>query len=420
MELPGIGQYARRLPEPSAGDNLELLTEPLADVAPYCEPVLPDAVRSLWDEPRAPNAPVRVWRDWVLVGVVVLSAVLEGSFRSDVIWRPVAFALTLVLVWTLLWRRTRPLEMVTVVFGAIIVESIASIAGDKGAVGLYTTAFVLLLPYALFRWGSGREVILGLPIILVAYALGVVADYTSVGDAVAAFAFGLFPAGLGALVRYQASYQANEKEQIKLREREQLARELHDTVAHHVSAIAVRAQAGQVVAATNPQAAVDSLRVVEQEATRALAEMRLMVGTLREGEEADLAPQRGIADIERLAEDAGDSPPVTVRFSGALEDVPPSVGAAVYRLTQESLTNALRHAQHATSIDVTLDANTQSVRLRVTDDGDPIPAGRGKPGYGIVGMRERAALLGGTLTAGPQPVRGWVVSAELPKSGAAA
>jgi signal transduction histidine kinase len=361
---------------------------------------------------------VRVWRDWAVVGVVVLSTVLEGSFRSDVVWRPVATALALVLVWSLLWRRARPLEMVAIVFGSLIVLSVFSIATDSGEVGLYTTAFVLLLPYALFRWGSGREVILGLPIILVAYALGVAADYTSVGDTVAAFAFGLFPAGLGALVRYQASYQANEKEQIKMREREQLARELHDTVAHHVSAIAVRAQAGQVVAATDPQAAVDSLRVVEEEATRALTEMRLMVGTLREGEEADLAPQRGIADIERLAQGSGDSPPVTVEFSGALDDLPPSVGVAVYRLTQESITNALRHARHATRIDVTLDADTQWVRLTVTDDGDPIPAGRGKPGYGIVGMSERAALLGGTLTAGPHPLRGWVVSAELPKSGA--
>ncbi len=361
---------------------------------------------------------MRVGRDWALVAVLVISAVLEGSFRSDLIWRPVELALALMLVWTLLWRRTRPLEMVAIAFGAIIALSIASIAADKGSVGLYTTGFVLLLPYALFRWGSGREVILGLPIILVAYTLGIMADYTGVGDAVAGFAFGLFPAGLGALVRYQASYQANEKEQIKLREREQLARELHDTVAHHVSAIAVRAQAGQVVAATDPQAAVDSLRVVEEEATRALTEMRLMVGSLREGEEADLAPQRGIADIERLAQGSGDSPPVTVELSGALDDLPPSVGAAVYRLTQESITNALRHARHATRIDVTLDADTQWVRLTVTDDGDLIPAGRGKPGYGIVGMSERAALLGGTLTAGPQPDKGWVVSAELPRTGA--
>ncbi len=395
------------------------MTEPPLAPAPYCEPVMPDAVRSLWGLPRAPDAPVRVWRDWAVVVVVLLAAALEGTFRGDVLWRPVAIALTFSLVWTLLWRRVHPLGMVTIVFGSLIVLSVVSIAADKGAVGLNTAVFVLLLPYALFRWGSGREVILGLPIILVAYVLGVVADHTSLGDALAAFAFGLFPAGLGALVRYQASYQANEKEQIKMREREQLARELHDTVAHHVSAIAVRAQAGQVVAATNPQAAIDSLRVVEQEATRALTEMRLMVGTLREGEEADLAPQRGIADIERLAQGSGESPPVAVHLSGALDDLPASVGAAIYRLTQESITNAVRHSRHATRIDVKIDGDAELVHVTVSDDGDPIPMGRSSPGYGIVGMSERAALLGGTLTAGPGPGKGWVVEAVLPKSGAA-
>lgn len=382
---------------------------------PYCGAVLPAAVRSLWDEPRAPNAPARVWRDWVLVGLLVPVALLEFALRSDVNWPAVALGLALGLLGTLLWRRTHPLEMVTLVFGTLIVLSIATMSADVRSVGLYTSVYVLLLPYALLRWGSGAEVIIGLPIILVAYALGIAADYTGVGDAVAASVFAVFPAVLGALVRYQSSYQANEKRQIKLIEREQLARELHDTVAHHVSAIAVRAQAGRVVASTDPQAAIDSLRIIEEEASRALTEMRLMVGALRDGEEAELAPQHVVADITRLATAVGDSPPVTVLLTGDLDDLRPSVGSAVYRLAQEAITNARRHARHATRIDVCVDGDDTCVRLSVADDGDAHPAGRSWSGYGLIGMSERASLLGGTLEAGPRPGRGWAVSAVLPK-----
>src|ERR687888_2378315 len=109
------------------------------------------------------------------------------------------------------------------------------------------------------------------------------------------------PAALGASIRYRASSRLREADQVRLREREQLARELHDTVAHHVSAIAVRAQAGRTVAASRPDAAVDALAVIEEAASRTLADLRALVGTLRDGEDADLAPQRGVADIARLA-----------------------------------------------------------------------------------------------------------------------
>lgn len=351
----------------------------------------------------------------MLVGLLIPTALVEFALRPDLIWPAVALGLALGLVGTLLWRRTHPLAMVAVVFGTLIVLSIATISTDVRSVGLYTSVYVLLLPYALLRWGSGAEVMIGLPIILVAYALGIAADYTGVGDAVAATVFAVFPAVLGALVRYQSSYQANEKRQIKLIEREQLARELHDTVAHHVSAIAVRAQAGRVVGATDPQAAIDSLRIIEEEASRALTEMRLMVGALRDGEEPELAPQHGVADIPRLATAAGDSPPVTVQLTGALDDLRPSVGSAVYRLAQESITNARRHSRHATRIDVRVDGDDTCVRLSVADDGDAHPAGRSWSGYGLLGMSERANLLGGTLEAGPRPDRGWAVTAVLPK-----
>jgi signal transduction histidine kinase len=375
------------------------------------------AAQSLWSEPRAPAPPARVWRDWVLVAVLVPTAVLEGVLREDLAWRGVALVLGVAVVVLLLWRRTSPLVVVAAAFGALAAVGVAEFFGADEPVGLYTTLCVVLFPYSLFRWGSGREASIGLLIILVAYFVGVAGDFTGVVDALVAGVFLLFPAALGASVRYRATSRLREIDQVKLREREQLARELHDTVAHHVSAIAIQAQAGRTVAPSNPDAAVRALEVIEEAASRTLAEMRTMVSALLEGEEPDLAPQRGVADIERLARNAAHGPCVDVELSGDLDELRPSVGAAMYRLAQESITNALRHARHATRIDVYVAGEDDCVRLTVRDDGDPSSAVRSSSGYGIVGMTERATLLGGTVEAGPGPGKGWTVNAVLPRAG---
>ena len=374
-----------------------------------------NAVRSLWAEPRVPDPPTRVWRDWALVAVLVPLAVLEVILREDLVWRPVALVLGAAPVFTLLWRRTHPLVVVAVAFGAQTLADVTTLFGADESAVLYTTAYVLLLPYSLFRWGSGRDAAIGLAMILV----GLFISDTGL-DLVIAIGFFLFSAALGAAIRYQASSRLREMDQVKLREREQLARELHDTVAHHVSAIAIRAQAGRTLAAADPNAAVDALEVIEEEASRTLAEMRTMVGALRQGEEPDLAPQRGVADIERLALSAGDRPRVDVDLSGDLDDLPSSVEAGIYRLAQESITNAVRHARHATRVKVSVVGDDRSVRLTVSDDGDAGPlSASASSGYGIAGMTERAKLLGGTLEAGPSRDRGWTVDAVLPRNGTA-
>ena len=379
--------------------------------------VLVESVRSLCVEPCVPNAPRRVWRDWVLVSVLLSTALAEGVIRHDVRWRPVAIVYAIGLALTLLWRRTHPLAMVCLAFGALAVLQVPAMLAHAGSVGLYTAAYVLLLPYSLLRWASGRDVLIGLPVIVGTGVLCIAADYTGLVDAAVAIVILLFPAVLGLAVRYQSTSRLREREQVMLLEREELARDLHDTVAHHVSAIVIRAQAGRVVAASDPDAAVDALRVIEDEASRALTEMRLIVGSLRVGEEPDLAPQRGVGDIERLADGIGGSPRVNVELSGDLADLRPSVGAALYRLAQESITNAVRHARHATRINVFVDGEDDCVRLTVVDDGDAAAATRSSEGYGLLGMTERAMLLGGTLVAGPGPDRGWTVNAVLPRAG---
>ncbi len=124
-----------------------------------------------------------------------------------------------------------------------------------------------------------------------------------------------------------------------------------------------------------------------------------------------------VADIERLAHNAGDWPRVDVELSGDLEDLRPSVEAAIYRIAQESITNAVRHARHATRIYVSVTGDDDCVQVTVHDDGDAGSTGRSSSGYGLVGMTERAKLLGGTLEAGPDPDRGWAVNAMLPRAG---
>jgi signal transduction histidine kinase len=239
-----------------------------------------------------------------------------------------------------------------------------------------------------------------------------------VGEVVGGALILLFAAALGAAFRYRSSARLHGRDQAKLREREQLARELHDTVAHHVSAIAIQAQAGRTVAESRPEAVLDALVVVEKEASRALTEMRTIVGALRQGEQSDLTPQPGVADIERLARSTGNPPHVYVALTGDLDELPPSVDAALYRLAQESVTNALRHARHATLVHVVVTGDDDSVRLTVWDDGDARPAGDGSsPGFGLLGMAERARLLGGAFEAGPNRDGGWTVHAELPRRG---
>ncbi|WP_433347237.1 sensor histidine kinase [Microtetraspora malaysiensis] len=372
-------------------------------------------LRSVWDEPRSPNAPRRVWRDWVLVGVLLPVALLEGVVRPDMPSRVISVSLAVGLVPTLLWRRTQPLLMVVITFG---VSGVAQVLTGGDSPESNTMIYLLLLPYALFRWGSGQEAIIGSTIILVKATFSVVVDYPGPADTAAAFAVVFSVIAMGAAFRYRTRARTRELDQVKLLEREQLARDLHDTVAHHVSAMAIRAQAGLATAASRPDAATEALRVIEAEAAQALAEMRAMVHVLRRNAPPDLAPGRSIADLSQLESPGQSGPSVQVEIEGDTVGLSPSVEAAIYRLAQESVTNTRRHARHATRVLVRVSADDTSVRLYVSDDGDPVrPAGT--PGYGIIGMIERVDLLGGTCVAGPNPDRGWSVTAVLPRTGVA-
>ncbi len=379
--------------------------------------MVPDALRSLWAEPRPSNPPGPLPRDWVLVAVLICWSVVEAVLRQDMAPLPLLLIAALAAVAPLPWRRAHPLVAAAVAFGTLtVVDIVRILTGSQGALPSSVSA-TLVLTYALFRWGSGREAAGGLGVILVWLPITTVADPTTLAETVAAYAFFLFAAALGAAARYREKIRIRDIDEAKAREREQLARELHDTVAHHVSGIAIQAQAGRAIAASHPERALGALVSIEDAATRTLTELRAIVGVLRASQDTEFAPQPGMVEVEQLATDGQTPPCVEVTLAGELDDLSPALGSAIYRLAQESITNARRHARKATRVTVAVTGDTDQVRLTVDDDGSIGTTGRAPAGYGLVGMRERATLLGGTFHAGPTAGRGWRVEAILPRTG---
>jgi signal transduction histidine kinase len=202
-------------------------------------------------------------------------------------------------------------------------------------------------------------------------------------------------------------------------ERLRIAREVHDTVAHAIAIINVQAGVTAHVLDKRPERARETLEAIEQTSSRALEEMRTILGVLRD-ESEERAPRPGIAQIDELtsrARDAGldltletTTPPVTL---------PSAVGSAVYRIVQESITNVIRHVG-PTRVTVSVRGNAESVEVRVTDEGrrDKPTASReahaAGMGRGLLGMRERCQLLGGELEAAPVAGGGFQVMARLP------
>jgi signal transduction histidine kinase len=197
-------------------------------------------------------------------------------------------------------------------------------------------------------------------------------------------------------------------------ERARIARELHDVVGHSVSVMTVQASAARRLLRPQQELERDALLVVEKTGREALAEMRRMVGVLRRPEEAPaLAPQPSLEQIERLVEHTREAGlPVKLRIEGEPVPLPPGVDLTAYRLVQEALTNTLKHAG-ANSAEVVVRYEDGDVELTISDDGAGGADGE-SGGHGLVGMRERVAVYGGELEAGPRAEGGFRLRARLP------
>jgi signal transduction histidine kinase len=198
-------------------------------------------------------------------------------------------------------------------------------------------------------------------------------------------------------------------------ERVRIARDLHDVLAHHVSMIGVQAGAARVVLTRDPAKAKEALTSVETSSRQAVLEMHRLLGFLRQADDEDhLAPQLGLDQLRNLAMSmSGSELNVEVRVEGEERSLPPMVHVSAYRIVQEALTNTLKHAG-ASRADVHVRYLSGELELEIVDDGRGDGASTTPGGLGLIGMRERATLHGGQLTAGPAAGGGFAVRVRLP------
>jgi signal transduction histidine kinase len=226
---------------------------------------------------------------------------------------------------------------------------------------------------------------------------------------------------IGYLVRQRRITAAQQRERVAAEERLRIAREMHDVLAHSMSVIAVQASFGHYVIGSRPDDAATALGVIETTSREALAEMRGLLGVLRQREpgtsasETPLAPVPGLADLDRLlAGSAHAGVDAALEVKGRPRKLPPGVELSTYRIVQEALTNVAKHSA-ATHCRIVVDHRHDELLVEVTDDGAGVPAEPRTPaGHGLIGMRERVDLHRGRFAAGPRPGGGFRVTAHLP------
>jgi len=312
------------------------------------------------------------------------------------------------------WARRRPLLVCAIVMAAIVASSVARGSTE----GVYLIYALAVISYTAGRYGSRRSSFAALGVLVVGYTIYSLEDHNvmhgGVADLWAAAFFGAGMLGcwlLGVWVDSRGEAAALEREAgvAVAEERSRMARELHDIVSHNLSVVVTQAAGARAAGA-----AEDTLEKIERSGREALVEMRRLLGVLREdaSDGAALAPQPGISQLDALVANvraAGLDVALTV--DERCSALPPAVELAVYRIVQEALTNALKHAGPA-RVEVRVTRDGGAVRVDVVDDGAGASGESG--GHGLVGMRERVAVFGGRLLAGPRAEGGFEVHATLP------
>jgi signal transduction histidine kinase len=268
----------------------------------------------------------------------------------------------------------------------------------------------LLLPFLVFTGsrmnGNHNELASAAPVLFAVAALVTGESIRRRGAAVAA------------LDATEEAMAESVRTRTAMEERARIARELHDIVAHHLTVIAIESEAARLTSPELSAAAGGRLEAIAATAREALTETRRLLGVLREdtGGEADRAPQPGLGELDELIDRArATGTPITLRSDGEVAPLPHSIDTAAYRIVQEALTNARRHATGA-EVDVEMSYRDHALHLRVRDYGPGVPNGETVVGHGLTGMRERATLAGGTFSSGPAVGGGFEVVAVLPTS----
>ncbi|MFQ1003104.1 sensor histidine kinase [Modestobacter sp. SSW1-42] len=369
--------------------------------------------------------------DATLAGLAVLVLVVVSS--GDQPDGELSAVVGLALLVPLAWRRRRPVRAAAVVVVGCLAELVL-LPGQFLPANVAAPAMVYALAAYAPRW-AGRA---GLATGLVGAVLASVTyfggaglfSYVATAGAIGVLVIAAW--ALGDLRRARLEQVAGLEERARLlelereqemqlaasTERARIAREMHDVVAHSLSVVIAQADGGRYAGQADPAAATSALEQISSTGRQALAEMRKLLGVLREGDGQEFAPQPDVAAIDRLVADVRSSGlDVELVVEGRPQPMPAGPQLAAYRIVQESLTNVLKHAGPAGRAEVRLQWRPDALELSVTDDGRGAAAAiveSDGQGQGLLGMRERAQLHGGRLTAGPRDGGGFGVRAVLP------
>ncbi|MEV4161729.1 sensor histidine kinase [Nonomuraea dietziae] len=367
----------------------------------------PKLVDSLWLAP--------------LVGLCVMTAI---SYTGRA---PIGLggylALSAALLVPLFWRGSHPRVVFAIVSLISFFQWLAAVdafpANAAVLVALYTVA-----TRCAFRWALAACLVSEFGIFLALVQWDTVSLSTFFGCTV--FVVTIWLTGLYANTRHRYLEGLEERAERAERERDhqarmaaaaeraRIARELHDVVAHNVSVIIVQADGAGYAIDSDPEQARKAVQAISRTGREALAEMRRMVGVLREDGPgaADYTPQPGLAQLGELVHGSG--LPVDLRVTGVPQELPEGEQLAVYRLVQEALTNTLKHGGPGARALVEMEYGVHELVVRVTDDGRGAAAPRSPDGHGLLGMRERVSMYGGAVQAAPRPGGGFEVLARLP------
>jgi signal transduction histidine kinase len=357
----------------------------------------------------------------VLVGHFTATGNVRVEYRdADVL----SVLLTIGVAVPYYFRRRAPLAVLLISELCVVVLTVRDY--QTGA----TPTVLLVGVYTVAAWCNSRDRLIGVVAVVVGLTVVAVAGIPGGNGADVVFNFVLFAAAylFGSTMRNRRLYGEQLEERAAALERERdeearravsderlrIAQELHDVVAHSMGVIAVQAGVGVHVIDTDPDEAKKSLDAISQTSRSTLAEIRRMLGVLREDTGASYAPAPGLADLDRLVRDVGSAGlEVDVRKEGTRTELPPGVDFTAYRIVQEALTNVLKHAGRARAR-VVVGYEENALRLEIVDDGRGVN-GRATPGgHGLMGMRERAGMYGGSFEAGPRTGGGFRVAVRLP------
>jgi signal transduction histidine kinase len=360
-----------------------------------------------------------------LVAVIWIESTRVGLAPDDdpIVVTPIAAGLAFVtsvfLAASLAWRRSTPLLPLTLTIPTALVSVTEPLDGP------ITTAIAMMVAtYSVGAFAVGRRVMVGVAGLIVLLAIAISRELgPDLEPADAALPFlllgGPWLAGLAIRSRREREMvleraRVEDADAAVVDERARIARELHDAVAHSIGVVVLQARGARRTLRTNPAAALDALDAIEGTGTQALAEMRRLVGVLRQADDGvDLSPPPSLRHVDALVDRVRAAGlPVELTIEGTPVELPPGVDLSAYRIVQEALTNALAHAGPATAA-VLIRYSDDVLTLEIADTG--VGAARSGPrGHGLIGMRERVSLYDGRLETDTRPEGGFVIRARLP------